>query len=84
MLGLQTTYTSPGNSGVAVVRELVQCVEDRQLRVRGGEEGQGQWDSSADYRLPIVQLGGGERRGAKQMCMCVWREIPRLGFTSWL
>lgn len=41
--------------------ELVETVDDWQLGVGGGEEGQGQRHCTADHRLTIVQLGREEK-----------------------
>ena len=46
----------PGHGGVAVVRELVESVNDGELRVGGGQQSQGQWHRAPDHGLPIVQL----------------------------
>lgn len=51
----------PSNCRITVVGELVEGVNDWELRVRGGEEGQGQRHCSADHRLTVVQLGRGRR-----------------------
>ena len=45
------------------MRELVQRVDDGQLRVGGGEQCQRQRDCPPDHRLTIVQLGRRGRRG---------------------
>lgn len=52
--------------GVAVVRELAQCVEDGELGVGGGEEGQCQGNSTSNNRVSIVELQGGRGRGTAE------------------
>lgn len=44
------------NGGVAIVGELAEGVQDGQLGVGGGEEGQGQGHCATNDRVSIVQL----------------------------
>jgi hypothetical protein len=41
---------------IRVVAELAQRLDDGQLRIRGAQQGQGQWDSAADDGLAIAVL----------------------------
>lgn len=55
----------------------MQSVNDRQLRVGGGEESKSQRHRTTDHGLPVVQLEGG---GSKED----FRDRNRGVLTSWL
>ena len=57
----------PCHSGVTVVGELAERVEDGELGVGGGEQGQGKGHRTTDHWVTIAELEGAGSRDTKGM-----------------
>ena len=53
-------YSIPCNSGVAVMGERAERIQDWELWVRGGEEAQSEGNCTADHRVTVTKLHGRE------------------------